>query len=214
LRRQAGVVGAAGGAGAAGAGLCAARGKRWKPEPPVEEGDVGGIPGVEAHDGDRLASAVVAGGLVVEAGELRGTEGAARIAERLARPEMRLHAAGVPEAQNPDDVGSQVRRQRGLVERGARRLAADDEVVEAHAERLLGGRDRALATDEEPVRRTIGDPKALLLEIGDDSLLLPNGGPVMRDELLLREEAVVSRRAGILNVFDEARQGGSPADRQ
>src|SRR5207247_11097734 len=55
---------------------------------------------------------------------------------------------------------------------------------------------------------------ALLLEIGDDGLLLPNGGRVMRDELLLREEAVVSRRAGILNVFDEARQGGSPADRQ
>src|SRR5439155_20355202 len=86
FRRQAGVVSAAGGAGrAAGADLCAARGKRWKPEPPVEEGDVGGIPGVEADDGDRLAPAVVAGGVVVEAGELRGTEG---IVERLARAEM------------------------------------------------------------------------------------------------------------------------------
>ena len=127
---------------------------------------------------------------------------------------MRLHAAGVPETQNADHVVRQVGRQRGLVERGARRLAADDEVMEAHAERLLGRRHRALAADEEPVPRTIGDPEALLLEIGDDGLLLPDGGRVMRDEVFLREEAVVSRRGGILNVFDEACQGGPAAERQ
>src|SRR5207249_4231092 len=123
-----------------------------------------------------------------EARELRRPEGAARVAERFARAEMRLHAAGISEAQDAHDLVRQLGRQRGLLEGGAPSLAADDEVMEAHAERLLGRRDRALAADEEPVRGPIGDPKALLLEIGDDGLLLPDAGGVMGDELSLREE--------------------------
>src|SRR5207245_6721211 len=85
---------------------------------------------------------------------------------------------------------------------------------ETRAERLLGCRDGPLRTDEEPVRRPMRDPKAVLLEVGDDGLLLPNGGRVMRDELPLREEAVVARRRRVLDVLEEALQGGPAAERE
>ena len=86
--------------------------------------------------------------------------------------------------------------------------------METRAERLLGCRDAPFGPDEEPVRRAIRDPKAVLLEVGDDGLLLLDGGRVMRDEAPLVEVAVVARRRRVLDVLEEALQRGPAAERE
>ena len=83
--------------------------------------------------------------------------------------------------------------------------------VNLHAEGALERRDRPDRADHQPVRKPLRHPEPARSEMRDDGTFVRFQRRVPCVELRLREELVIPRRCGVLNIGEEGIEAGAVA---